>query len=296
MDTKNDRLGKGLSAIFGEKNVDVSAIENQTDKKDLLEIEIDKIDLNPYQPREEFTDTELNELKESIKNYGLLNPITVKTSVENKDRYILIAGERRLRASKLLGGKMIRANLLTKEDITALDLTVMAIIENIQRADLNAIELSNSYQTLIDNYGLTQEQLAENVSKQRSTVANILRLQKLPSEIKVSLRKNEISEAHARILLRVENREHQLELWKKVVTEKVPVRKLEEMTKGNMKERKKRAVISPLWNPATERLEDKLRRFFGTRVKINQKSKDSGEIVVEYYSNDDLDRILEKCE
>lgn len=296
MDTKNDRLGKGLSAIFGEKNVDVSAIENSNEKKDSLEIEIDKIDLNPYQPREEFTDSEINELKESIKNYGLLNPITVKQSVENKDRYILVAGERRLRASKLSGVKTIKANVLTKEDITALEMTMMAIIENIQRTDLNAIELSNAYQTLIDSYGLTQEQLAEKVSKQRSTVANILRLQKLPSEIKVSLRKNEISEAHARILLRVENREHQMELWKKVIIEKVPVRKLEEMTKGNMKERKKRAVISPLWNPSTERLEDKLRKFFGTRVKINQKSKDSGEIVIEYYSNDDLDRILEKCE
>jgi ParB family transcriptional regulator, chromosome partitioning protein len=295
MDTKNDRLGKGLSAIFGEKNVDVSAIEN-ANKKDSLEIEIEKIDLNPYQPREEFTDSEINELKESIKNYGLLNPITVKSSVENKDRYILVAGERRLRACKSLGQKSIKANILTKEDISALEMTVMAIIENIQREDLNAIELSNAYQTLMDSYGLTQEQLAEKVSKQRSTVANILRLQKLPSEIKVSLRKNEISEAHARILLRVENREHQLELWKKVVTEKVPVRKLEEMTKGNMKERKKRAVISALWNPSTERLEDKLRKFFGTRVKINQKSKDSGEIVIEYYSNDDLDRILEKCD
>ncbi|HEX2787216.1 MAG TPA: ParB/RepB/Spo0J family partition protein [Ignavibacteria bacterium] len=295
MDTKNDRLGKGLSAIFGEKNVDVSAIENAS-KKDSLEIEIEKIDLNPYQPREEFTDSEINELKESIKNYGLLNPITVKTSVENKDRYILVAGERRLRACKLLGERTIKANLLTKEDISALEMTVMAIIENIQRADLNAIELSNAYQTLMDSYGLTQEQLAEKVSKQRSTVANILRLQKLPSEIKVSLRKNEISEAHARILLRVENKEHQLELWKKVVIEKVPVRKLEEMTKGNLREKKKRAVISPLWNPSTERLEDKLRKFFGTRVKINQKSKDSGEIVIEYYSNDDLDRILEKCD
>lgn len=296
MDTKNDRLGKGLSAIFGEKNVNVSAIENSNEKKDSLEIEIDKIDLNPYQPREEFTDSEINELKESIKNYGLLNPITVKPSAENKDRYILVAGERRLRASKLSGVKTIKANILTKEDITALEMTMMAIIENIQRTDLNAIELSNAYQTLIDSYGLTQEQLAEKVSKQRSTVANILRLQKLPSEIKVSLRKNEISEAHARILLRVENREHQMELWKKVIIERVPVRKLEEMTKGNMKERKKRAVISPLWNPSTERLEDKLRKFFGTRVKINQKSKDSGEIVIEYYSNDDLDRILEKCE
>lgn len=296
MDTKNDRLGKGLSAIFGEKNVDVSAIENSNERKDSLEIEIDKIDLNPYQPREEFTDSEINELKESIKNYGLLNPITVKPSVENKDRYILVAGERRLRASKLSGVKTIKANILTKEDITALEMTMMAIIENIQRTDLNAIELSNAYQTLIDSYGLTQEQLAEKVSKQRSTVANILRLQKLPSEIKVSLRKNEISEAHARILLRVENREHQMELWKKVIIEKVPVRKLEEMTKGNMKERKKRAVISPLWNPSTERLEDKLRKFFGTRVKINQKSKDSGDIVIEYYSSDDLDRILEKCE
>lgn len=295
MDAKNDRLGKGLSAIFGEKNVDVSAIEN-TSKKDSLEIEIEKIDLNPYQPREEFTDSEINELKESIKNYGLLNPITVKSSVENKDRYILVAGERRLRACKLLGERTIKANLLTKEDISALEMTVMAIIENIQRSDLNAIELSNAYQTLMDSYGLTQEQLAEKVSKQRSTVANILRLQKLPSEIKVSLRKNEISEAHARILLRVENREHQLELWKKVVIEKVPVRKLEEMTKGNLREKKKRAVISPLWNPSTERLEDKLRKFFGTRVKINQKSKDSGEIVIEYYSNDDLDRILEKCD
>lgn len=294
MDTKDNRLGKGLSAIFGEKNLEFPEIKSEP-KNDTL-IDIDKIDLNPNQPREEFTDAELNELKNSIKEYGLLNPVTVKLS-NDKQRYILIAGERRLRATKLLGESKIKASVIDKEDISNMDLAVLAIIENIQREDLNPVELSNSYQMLIDNYGLTQEQLSEKVKKQRSTIANILRLQKLPAEIKVSLKKNEISEAHARVLLRVEDKEKQIDLWRKVISEKIPVRTLEELTKSGVKEKNRKPKISPvLWDPQNERNEDKLRRFFGTRVKINKKSKDTGEIVIEYYNLNDLERILDKCD
>ncbi|HRE41270.1 MAG TPA: ParB/RepB/Spo0J family partition protein [Ignavibacteria bacterium] len=294
MESKDNRLGKGLSAIFGERNLEIP--EEKKEFKNDLFIEIESIDLNPNQPREEFTDNELNELKNSIKEYGLLNPVTVKLS-NDKKRYILIAGERRLRATKLLGETKIKASILDKQDMSSMELAVLAIIENIQREDLNPIELSNSYQMLIDNYGLTQEQLAEKVKKQRSTIANILRLQKLPAEIKVSLKKNEISEAHARVLLRIDDREKQLNLWRKVISEKIPVRTLEELTKSGVKEKKSKSKISPiLWDPQNEKNEDKLRKFFGTRVKINKKSKDSGEVVIEYYNLNDLERILDKCE
>ncbi|MEZ4821859.1 MAG: ParB/RepB/Spo0J family partition protein [Ignavibacteria bacterium] len=230
MENKSSVLGKGLSAIFTDKNVDINITENEINepKRPSNEIPVSKIVVNPLQPREDFDEEKLHELAESIRLKGLIQPITVKRSGED---YMLISGERRLRAVKYLGWQNIAAYLFEMTEDTNDNLLELALIENIQREDLNPMELSDSYNKLATEYNLTQEQIAERVSKQRSTVANFLRLQRLPVEIKVSLRRNEITEAHARMLLRVDNIEDQITLWKRVVNENITVKNLEEITK-----------------------------------------------------------------
>lgn len=294
MAEKNERLGKGLSALFGEKGVDVSSIESK--EKSVAEVELSKINVNPFQPREEFDSTKLQELSSSIKEKGILQPVTVKPS-QADGTYDLISGERRVRAAKLAGLKTIPAYVYTREyKDEKSEMMELALIENIQRENLNPMELSNSFLRLINDIGLTQEEVAKKVSKDRSTVANFLRLQKLPEEIKSSLRKNDITESHARMILRVEDKQGQLDLWQRIVSEKLSIRKLEEITKPSAKPKKKKASVNKEWSPYMEKLEDKMRNFFGTRVKIVTKTKTSGQIIIEFYSNDDLDRIIEKCE
>jgi ParB family chromosome partitioning protein len=296
MDNKKTGLGKGLSALFTEKNIDINSLENEPAKDagtNFVEIEIDKISVNPHQPREDFDPERLKELAESIKSFGIVQPVTVTPAGEG---YMLISGERRIRASQMAGLKTIPAYIRKDHGKDNENLLELALIENIQREDLNPMELSNSYQRLIDEVGLTQEQISEKVSKQRSTIANYLRLQRLPQEIKASLRKNEITEGHARSILRLENPEEQVILWKRILEENLTVRKVEEITRPSAKSKKKKKESKGIeeWNPYFEKLEDKMRKFFGTRVKVKSKTKTSGEIVVEYYSNDDLERIMEK--
>lgn len=295
MDNKTSVLGKGLSAIFTEKNVDLNESEvpvvSNTD-----EIPVEKIKVNPLQPREDFDEEKLKELADSIKQKGLIQPVTV---LKKGDDYILISGERRLRAVKMIGLEKVQAYIydspLNKE-LTNEDLLELALIENLQRSDLNPMELSDSYSRLSLEFNLTQEQIADRVSKQRSTVANFLRLQRLPVEIKVSLRRNEITEAHARMLLRIDTLDDQLILWKRIINENITVKNLEEITKPSVKkQRKKKVKLGEIYDPYLQDIEDKLRNYFGTKVKINRKTKFSGEIVIEYFSNDDLERITEKC-
>jgi ParB family chromosome partitioning protein len=298
METKGG-LGKGLSALFDQKNVDVNSISSAGESgqdKILFEIEIDKINFNPFQPREDFNEDTLSELAESIKQKGLLQPVTVKISRDNKS-FVLISGERRVRASQKLGLKKIPAYIYKTDDDSKENMLELALIENIQRDDLNPMELSDSFQRLLDECDLTQEQIADKVSKQRSTVANYLRLQKLPIDIKISLRKNEISEAHARTLLRVDDIDEQIILWKKIISDSMSVRQLENITRPHVKPKKKKEAKKESENDAYYKsIEEKLRLFFGTRVKIKSKTKFTGEIVIDYYSDDDLERILEKCE
>lgn len=293
MENKPSVLGKGLSAIFNEKNIDLNSIENIAgEKKISFEIELNKIKVNPSQPREDFDEEKLLELAESIRINGIIQPVTVKIS---DGEYILISGERRVRASKIAGLEKIPAYLYEKPADSIESMLELALIENIQREDLNPMELSDSYQRLMDEYNLTQEQVAEKVSKQRSTVANFLRLQKLPVEIKVSLRRNEISEAHARMLLRVDNLEDQLILWKRIISENITVKNLEQITQPNVKKaRKKRIKLGEVFDIHIQNIEDKLRNHFGTKVTVKRKTKNSGEVIIEYYSNEDLDRIIEK--
>lgn len=298
METKGG-LGKGLSALFDQKNVDVNSISSSGDTgqdKILLEIEIVKINFNPFQPREDFNEEKLNELAESIKQKGLLQPVTVKISRDRKS-FDLISGERRVRAAEKIGMVKIPAYIYKTDDDSKENMLELALVENIQRDDLNPMELSDSFQRLTDECDLTQEQIAEKVSKQRSTVANYLRLQKLPVDIKISLRKNEISEAHARTLLRLEDIDEQIVLWKKIISDNISVRQLENITKPHAKPKKKKEIKPESGNDTYHKtIEEKLRLFFGTRVKIKSKTKFTGEIVIDYYSDDDLERILEKCE
>ena len=298
METKGG-LGKGLSALFDQKNVDVNSLSGSDEvgqDKIPFEIEISKINFNPFQPREDFNEERLNELAESIKQKGLLQPVTVKIS-QDKKSFDLISGERRVRAAEKIGFTKIPAYIYKTDDNSKENMLELALIENIQRDDLNPMELSDSFQTLLDECDLTQEQIAEKVSKQRSTVANYLRLQKLPIDIKISLRKNEISEAHARTLLRVDDIDEQIVLWKKIISDSMSVRQLENITRPHAKPKKKKEPKKENENDAYYKsAEEKLRLFFGTRVKIKSKTKFTGEIIIDYYSDDDIERIMEKCE
>jgi ParB family chromosome partitioning protein len=293
---KKTGLGKGLSALFTEKNIDPESLSAEEKNSGLEFIEIENININPFQPRADFDDESINELAESIRKKGMLQPISVKLdNPENPGSgYILISGERRLRASKIAGLNKIPALVYDRAADTGLDLLELALIENIQRKDLNPMELSDSFRKLAGEFNLTQEQIAEKVFKQRSTVANFLRLQRLPQPVKDSLRKNEISEAHARMLLRIDNTDDQITLWKRILNENISVRNLEEITKLKAKPGKKKALsLSKDQDPYLKELENKLRNYFGTKVSIKSKSKFTGEIIIEYFSNEDLERIFE---
>ncbi|MCE1165497.1 MAG: ParB/RepB/Spo0J family partition protein [Bacteroidetes bacterium] len=296
MDNKGG-LGKGLSALFENRNIDPNNPNGDAAKTlpGKLFIDIKKIRTNPFQPREDFDETKLNELANSIKKKGVLQPITVKAA-EDGNGFLLISGERRLRAARIAGLAEIPAFVYDTNDESKENLLELALIENVQRDDLNAMELSDSYRRLVDECSLTQEQIAEKVSKQRSTVANFLRLQKLPAEIKLSLRKNEITEGHARTILRIDDTEAQIAVWKRILEENLSVRKLEELTEKHAKKKKKKKSSSPAVSSEYEEIQNKLRRYFGTRVIIKPKTKQTGEIVIEYYSNDDLERIIELSE
>ncbi len=291
-------LGKGLSALFENKKIDPNNVTGESTKvaatNEQLLVDVDKVRQNPYQPREDFDDEKLKELSDSIKKKGVLQPITVMTAKDGNG-YILISGERRLRAAILAGLKKIPAYLYNTTDDSKENLLELALIENVQRTDLNAMELSDSYQMLIDDCNLTQEQISAKVSKQRSTVANFLRLQKLPVEIKVSLRKSEITEGHARNILRLDDVPSQLNLWKKILSENLSVRNLENITKEFSKQKKRKGGKSSkeALEPYLQEVENKLRVFFGTRVTLKAKTKQTGEIVIDYFSNEDLERIIE---
>lgn len=319
MTEKKPVLGKGLSAIFGDKTSDLLSEEKdikkdaeEEKKENIIYLELDKLIYSKSQPRKDFDDEKLQELIESIRINGVLQPILVKpqkeVSGESKSqsvKYYLIAGERRVRAALKLGLEKIPAYI--KEDISENPekLLELALTENLQRENLNPMELSDAYQKLISEFNLTQEEIARRVSKNRSTVANYLRLQKLPIEIKESLRKGEITEAHARLILRLEETEKQIEYWKKTVNESLTVEELYNYTKDFIrqpKKKKRQNKRTPLEleilekNSKLKQLEEQLMHYFGTKVKIKPKTETSGEIIIDYYNNDDIERILDKCQ
>lgn len=300
-------LGKGLDVLFGGNTVNEQSASNEETHKNITElnpeqsdeqilfIALDKIQANPYQPRKAFNDTELNDLADSIKQKGVIQAITVRRIDEGS--FELISGERRLRAAKLAGLEKVPAYIL---DVTAKeDLLEIALIENIQRANLNAIEVAEGYKRLIDECSLKQEEVAEKVGKSRSAVTNTLRLLGLPEEIKLSIKKGEISEGHARSILAMDTDAERLHLWKRITTESLSVRKTEELTKkkkvkGPARE-KKIYEITDQNKAAIKFLEEKFMEHFGTRVRLSPSSPTTGTIVIEYYTAEDLERIIDLC-
>lgn len=283
---KTKRLGKGLDALIPG---DLS--EDEKSRATIEGIDIAKIKTNPYQPRTDFDRQKLKELTDSVKEKGVIQPITVR---QKDDGYELIAGERRLRAVQELNYKTIPAYIMS--DVSSGDeMLELSLIENVQRQDLNPIELAKAYQKLQKKYGLTQEEIAKKVGKDRATITNIIRLLKLPESIQGSLRNNEISMGHARALMSLSSESSQIKFLHKVVKNGWSVRKLEEAVKENSENIKRSSMSesSPQVLPEVYKdIEDQMRIIFGTKVKLRKKSK-GGDITISFYSDEDLDRIID---
>ncbi|MHB8581403.1 MAG: ParB/RepB/Spo0J family partition protein [Ignavibacteriaceae bacterium] len=300
-------LGRGLDALINQQNFDESnpvsnykeiKIDDGKDYDILVKIPVGMISPNPYQPRMNFDPEALDELKRSILSNGLIQPITVRR-FDNK--YELISGERRLKACKDIGYRDIPAYVIKVETEEAM--LAMALIENIQREKLNPIEISIAYKRLMDDCHLTQEQIAEKVGKDRTTIANTIRLLKLPKEIQESLIKEEITSGHARALINLSSPELQLETLYKIREGNLSVRKVEQLVKKLLRfpelENKKSVSFVPKTNSISANLsdiEDKLRKVFGTKVLCKQKNDGSGEITIEFYSYEELERLFELFE
>jgi len=292
---KRNALGKGLSALLNDS---VSVLPNKNEigtsadvnaMGSVNEIKIAEIDVNPFQPRTDFDQDALAELADSIKLQGLIQPITVRKV--NAHKFQLISGERRLRASKLAGLTQIPAYVRTANDQQMLE---MALIENIQRENLNAIEVALSFQRMIDECSLKQDELGERVSKNRSTVTNYLRLLKLPPTIQASIRDNQISMGHAKALISVADSTKQLYIHQLIIQQELSVRKVEEMVREMQKAPVKKEGKQP--EPLSfqvQKIQDDLASKFSTNVKLKLNSQGKGSIEIPFLSEDDLNRILE---
>ena len=272
-------LGRGLDAIFATENVEIV-----TDNDKIVEIALEEIKKNPYQPRTYFNEEKLNELKESIEKNGLLQPIIVKKAVKG---YYIIAGERRYRAFELLGRKEIPAII---KEMTDEEMMVFAVLENLQREDLSALEESESYKNLMDKMSLTQEELAKKLGKSRPYIANSLRLLKLPTEIKNKLEQGVISTAHARTLLSLKTKKAMEEVCVLVVKRKMSVRELEEYVAKLLKPREVRKTKAK--DIFIEEQENILKKRLGTSVTIKQSRNKKGKIEIEFKDNDEFERII----
>ncbi|MCD6115801.1 ParB/RepB/Spo0J family partition protein [bacterium] len=284
---KSKRLGRGLGALIPQN----AEGEEQQSADSITDLALSLITVNPYQPRTEFDKKALEELKRSIKENGVIQPITVRRAEKG---YELIAGERRYRAVLDLGFKRVPAYVM--EVSSEEKLLELALIENIQREDLNPIEVAKAYKQLQEQYGSTQEEVAEKVGKDRATVANFIRLLKLPKDIQASLKVKEISMGHARALMGLKKERDQLKLWKKVLAQNWSVRKVEqEVQSFSEKKDAHEPSAHKRRDPYIDDIEERLRSCLGTQVRIKAGNK-GGRIEIDYYTNDDLDRIIEAIE
>jgi ParB family chromosome partitioning protein len=291
---KRNALGRGLSALLNDSvNVapNKSEIGTSADVSmgSVNEIKIAEIEVNPFQPRTDFDHTALAELADSIKLQGLIQPITVRKVSTHK--FQLISGERRLRAAKLAGLTQIPAYVRTANDQQMLE---MALIENIQRENLNAIEVALSFQRMIEECNLKQDELGERVSKNRSTVTNYLRLLKLPPTIQASIRDGQISMGHAKALIPVEDSTKQLYIYQQIIQQELSVRKVEELVRDMQRAPVKKEGKQP--EPLSfqvQKIQDDLASKFSTKVKLKVSSQGKGTIEIPFLSEDDLNRILE---
>ncbi|HEY4150075.1 MAG TPA: ParB/RepB/Spo0J family partition protein [Chitinophagaceae bacterium] len=290
----NEALGKGIRSLLQNIDSDLKTtsgtlkttiVEQATG---ILRIPITEIETNPRQPRHDFDEQSLNELAASIRIHDIIQPITVSRLPDG--RYRLISGERRFRASKLAGLKDLPAYIRQANDAQLLEL---ALLENLQREDLNAIEIALSYKRMMDELDHTQEQVAERMGKERSTVANYVRLLKLPPDIQIAVRNGSLSMGHARAIINVDTVDKQLYIYHEIVDRKLSVRQTEELvrkmykTNGSVKQ-----IVKSGLPPAYKKIEDNLASHFSTRVKLNHSSKGYGNINIEYYSLDELNKIL----
>lgn len=280
---KKSVLGRGLGALI--ENPD--EVRRPRPAASINEIDIVQIEANPWQPRSTFDDERLGELAASIKSVGIVQPLTLR--IISEDQYQIIAGERRFRAAKLAGLTKVPAYVRDAEDDLMLE---MALVENIQREDLDPIEVAISYQRLIDECSLTQEDLSDRVGKKRSTVANYLRLLKLPAEIQLGLRARQISMGHARAIINVESSEKQISIFNETVEQDYSVRKVEELVRDIDKrvEPKAKAKKEPVGEYVE--LRKHLSEFFKTDIGFSRDDKGKGKIVIPFRSDDELEQIV----
>ncbi len=302
--TTHTGLGRGLGALlnpnFNKENLDEKVTVSSTElKKDdgesvdiLVKIPVANIVPNPYQPRSNFDKTALDELKKSILENGLIQPITVR---RKNDVYELISGERRLRASKEIGIKEIPAYIIKVDSKEAM--VALSLIENIQREELNPIEVATAYKQLIEECNLSQEEIATKVGKERSTITNTIRLLKLPAKIQEHLINGNISSGHARALLSVDDETYQMIVLDRILKNQLSVRAVEKLVKSPNKiiaKKNRNNNKSSTGNEIANRdIESKLRGIFGTKVLLRQKKDGTGNITIEFYSMDELERLFE---
>jgi ParB family transcriptional regulator, chromosome partitioning protein len=293
---KKDALGKGIRSLLQNIDADLKNTSGQLKPQvveaatSMMRISIEQIETNPKQPRHDFDEQALNELAASIKIHDIIQPITVSKLPSGK--YRLISGERRYRASRIAGLKDLPAYIRQANDQQLLEL---ALLENLQREDLNAIEVSLSYKRMMDELNYTQEQVAERMGKERSTVANYIRLLKLPPDIQIAVRNGSISMGHARALINVDLVDKQLYIFNEIKTKGLSVRQTEELVRKIYKEDVPavKNAAKPALPPAYKKIEDNLASHFSTRVKLNHNKKGHGSITLEYYSIQELNKILE---
>jgi len=290
MNAKTPALGKGLAALLKDSKTDITvktSDDGQEYKSDsICRIDLNDIEVNPFQPRTHFKEEKLLELANSIKEHGIIQPITVRKIGNNK--FQIISGERRYKASKLAKLEEIPAYIRIADDHSMLE---MAIIENVQRQDLNAIEIAISYQRLIDECNLTQVELSTRIGKNRTTITNYLRLLKLPDEVQAGLRDNLITMGHARALLSLITDDDITKAYKNIISNKLSVRKTEELSRNKSSAAIKSATLA--LSRYEKRLQEDISHNFDTKVKIKKSNKGDGNILITFTDNDELNRLLD---
>ena len=284
--TKKNALGRGLGALID--GVEKEILEKKVEAN--MDISVDSIEANPFQPRTTFDEQSLEELASSIKKLGIVQPLTVRDAGNGK--YQLIAGERRLRAARLAGLTHVPAYVRTADDQAMLEL---ALVENIQREDLDAVEVAISFQRLIEECRLTQEQLSDRVGKQRSTVSNYLRLLKLPAEIQLGIKNKHLMMGHARTLVNIEDQKQQINVYYKIIDGELSVRQAEELVRHLQSEKIKdpeKVERKKKLNEDFVQLSDHLNKLFETKVNFRINEKGKGKIVIAFESPEEMERIL----
>jgi ParB family chromosome partitioning protein len=290
-------LGKGLQALISNINREESANKStkMRPEAESYVIDIDKIKPNPHQPRRNFEDEALTELATSIKTFGVIQPLTVRKT--NQDEYQIISGERRYRACLMADLKQVPAYVRSANDQEVLE---MALVENIQREDLNPIEIAITYSRLMEECALTQEKLSERVGKQRSTISNYIRILKLSPEIQTAVKNRTLSMGHARVIAGINDLLYQNYLFKEIIAKDLSVREAEKMAQLHQGSRqvtgKNEKEISSGIHPMIKPIEDRISAFLGTKVQINRKSDGSGQILIHFNSDQSLNDILDKFE